>query len=349
MVKVFFLIFFPILTLLSFTIYIYILFAWHQYSLQKDLLTYVWVQKFPSKKLGFILINFLKCLTYICVLFIIFMFYILKIQNIEFKLFFLNNLIIYQMFIFSIIFLLFNIVLIVSPNFLIGKSIDIGLFLIILFFICNSLLISNNLLIVFINLEIINVLIIYSFFITSYLNYNSKKNLNFNINWLINSTTYQFILNFFTSILFFLIFNLIVIYTNSTNFIFLNFFNNYSDFKFLFYISILYISIFIKFGIGPWIFFKIEIYQGFNLFLLIIYTLIYFLIILIFFLNLFIIYSFSINWFLIILLISFLILILVIFIFLIFFYFNIFMFFSFSSLLNLILILIQWVLMLIFI
>lgn len=321
---------------------------WNQYSLQKDLLTYIWNNKYPVKKLGFILINFLKCLNYVYALFIIFIFYIMKIQNIEFKLFFFNNLIIYQLLIYSFIFFLINIILIISPNFLIGKSLDIGLFLIILFFTSFCLIISNNILTIFINLEIINILIIYSFFISSYLNFNSPKNLNFNINWLLISSTYQFILNFFSSILFFLIFNLLLIHTHSTNFIFLNFFSSLYNIKYLFYISLLYFSLFIKFGIGPWIFFKIEIYQGFNLFLLIIYTLIYFLIILIFFFNLFIIYNLSINWLFLIFLLNIIIIMLIYLIYLIFYYFNIFMFFSFSSLLNLLLIFIQWILILIF-
>lgn len=106
----------------------------------------------------------------------------MKIQNLEFKLFYLNNLIVYQLFIYSLIFLFINIILIISPNFLIGRSLDIGLFLFILFFTSFNLVISNNILNIFITLEIINVLIIYSFFISAYLNFNSKKNLNFQIN-----------------------------------------------------------------------------------------------------------------------------------------------------------------------
>lgn len=153
----------------------------------------------------------------------------MRVQNIEFKLFFLNNLIVYQLFIYSLVFFFLNIIFVISPNFVIGKSVDIGFFLMVLFVTSFLLLTSNNILIIFINLEVINALIIYSFFISSYLNLYLKKNLNFSINWVLNSSTYQFILNFFSSILFFIIFNLILIYTNSTNFIFLNFFFNSFD------------------------------------------------------------------------------------------------------------------------
>ena len=111
------------------------------------------------------------------------------------------------------------------------------------------------------------------------------------------------------------------------------------------YISLLYLSFFIKLGIGPWIFFKIEIYQNFNLILIILYTVIYFLGILFFFFNLFTVYGlpltnlFIIGGVLTILVIS------LIFMTNLFNYFNIFMFFSFSSLAHLCIFLTQFLLL----
>jgi len=340
--------FLPIIVFFTMSLYTYIIFIWHQHSLQKDILQFSWAPRSKTLKTSFILLNFLKCILFYTFLFFIFFFYIMKVQNLNYKLFYFNNFIINQLFVFILIFMILIYTFIISPYFFLNKSIDTGLFIILLILSSINLLTSNNILTIFINLEIFNILIIYSFLISSYVSINVKKNINFKINWLLKSTSYQFILNFFTSIIFFFLFNMLLIYSNSTNFIFLSFFSNLNINLFNTYLSLFYFSIFIKFGIGPWIFFKIEIYQGFNLFLLMIYTIIYFLIILIFFLNLFIIFNANISYILLMFFINIFLLTSLIFLLFIFSYFNIFMFFSFSSLINIIIILFQLIIFLIF-
>jgi hypothetical protein len=274
-------------------------------------------------------------------LFVLYFFFFLKINSYNYKFIYFNNFIFNQLFLFTLFFL-------IAVYFLFFKYIrtrsypvDVGIFLIFLYFSGFTLLISNNFLNVFIVLEIINLLIIYSFIIHLQFN-NLNKHLILNKSlWLLNSCIYQFILNFFSSILFYFSFNMLISTTSLTTFWNLNLFNSV-NFNLTSYFTLVYVSFFIKFGIGPWIFFKIEIYKNFNFILLIFYTITYFLILLIFFFNLFFIYNLPINLLQFFLLLF--ILMCLVFIFSVFLqtYFNLFIFFSFSSLLNLIAIFFQW-------
>ena len=342
MIKSFFLIFFPIFYTISIIFYNFFIFSLENTNIIKNsFLNYRLTSINGKSLLQSTFLLFLKLNLFFISIFIIFFFYILKLYSFESKFFYLNNFIIYQLFIISIIFIIILTIFLYNKKYWQNFSIDVLAILIALYFTGVNTLCSNNILNIFVNLELINILIFYSFLTTLDLNFLYRQQIVYKRLWLLTTLTYQFILNFFSSILFFFTFNILLTKIYSSNFIFLNFFIYDNLSPIYLYMSLLFISIFIKFGIGPWIFFKLEIYQGFNLFLLIIYTTIYFLIILIFFINLFIIYEIQLNFITIVLSLNLLILVSLFFLNFIFFYFNIFMFFSFSSLLNLFLILIE--------
>ncbi len=260
--------------------------------------------------------------------------------------FYINNLIFFQVRWFTIFFFFSIILLSKFNNFFSKFTTDISFLFIQLYFMIIILLVSKNFLTVFLVLEVINLLIIYSFLITPTRYGISNSKVLFQDNWIIKSCVYQFFLNFFSSILFFWAYNALIGLTQTTNFFFLTqITNNYYIYNI--YMSILYSAFLIKLGVGPWLVFKIEIYQNFNILLMVIYTLIYFLGILIFFFNLFFIYKLPVtNLFLVLCLIILLCFFLT-FLTNLFNYFNIYMFFSFSSLAHLIIFILQLVIILV--
>ena len=187
----------------------------------------------------------------------------------------------------------------------------------------------------------LNILIFYAFLILPNINHKNFIIPTYISNWIYNSSLNQFILNFFSSIFFFYIYNLILTYTYSANFfVFNSYWNLNVNLSYL--ISSLYIIFLIKLGIGPWIFYKIDIYKNFNYLILTFYTVFYFLGIFIFMLNLFFIYKITLNfyiWVFIYILIFFGIFNMIN---LLFNSFNFFFFMSVSSLLNLVFLIIQW-------
>lgn len=155
------------------------------------------------------------------------------------------------------------------------------------------LLMSNNILQIFFLIEMLGFLILYSF-LTFNLFFDKKTNQN--VSLILNSTVNQFLLNFFSSVIFYCsIFGLLT-YVNSTNILnsFLNFKHNYINI----YSTLIVISLLIKFGSGPWIFFKINIYKNLTLNALLIYTIIYFCILMVIFFNFFLFFEIFFNSFL---------------------------------------------------
>lgn len=144
-----------------------------------------------------------------------------------------------------------------------------------------SLLLSKNLINIFFTLELINMLIIYSFF----LNATSAKQVSENSALKISaSCVYQFILNFFSSIILFVTINWFVSVSGGsdlTNGALLQ-----ADESVKLPLSILIAAFLLKFGSGPWIFFKVSIYKNLNYVSVFMYTSMYLLVIFIFFLNL---------------------------------------------------------------
>lgn len=117
---------------------------------------------------------------------------------------------------------------------------------------------------------------------------------------LFNALFFQFWANFVSSI--FLFFSLINIHymCGTSNFFMMNFIFNvvnlnwvYSEYFMIINLSVLITGLFIKLGLSPYQFFKIETYKGIPLFMVILYTTVYLLIYIYFFIYL-IIYQFTI-------------------------------------------------------
>lgn len=267
----------------------------------------------------------------------VFIFYICLTYN-NFNFLNLNSLVMFQLFILNII---FNILLVFFISLKkIPLNIDFIMFFFFLIMVSQTLVLFNNLLNIFFILEITNILIIYSFINSITLRTYHIKN-NYSVFWLIESCIYQFILNFIGSLLFYFFYNHLIINYYSTNLFTLSILSNFTNSFFAF--NGLYISFLVKFGIGPWLVYKVHMYKHFNVILLIIYTVVYFLTILMFFLNLFILYKFNLSIFFIytttfiVLLVFYFILVFL------FTYTNLLVFISLSSLLNFILIITQLV------
>lgn len=262
----------------------------------------------------------------------IFLFYLCLTYN-NFLFLNLNSLVMFQLFFINII---FNIMLIFFSSL---KKLPINLDFIIFFFfiiiISQALIIFNNLLNIFFVLEITNILIIYSFINSITLKTYHIKN-HYSVYWLIESCIYQFILNFVGSIIFYIFYNHLIINYYSVNLFTLSILSNFTTSTFMF--NGLYTAFLVKFGVGPWLIYKIHMYKHFNIVLLLTYTVIYFLTILIFFLNLFFFYKFTLSK---VFVYSFISITLLIFYFILTFLFtynNLLVFMSLSSLLNFILI-----------
>jgi len=319
----------------GFLLFISFLIFWFDYNLYtKD------ISRFSNKNLRKSLFVFSKIFLVIFFYFFIFFFYILKIFDYNFKLFYINNLIVNQLFIYSLFFICIFYMLFLNKKFSTLYPVDFGFIVVQLFFTTIILFICNNLLLIFICLEIINIFIIYSFIVTLYLNDLTEDDMVCKSNWLLTTLVYQFILNFFSSFFFFYSFNMLLATSQSSNFLFL------ANFNFLdlnYYLLFIYIAFFIKFGLGPWIFFKLEIYEGFNFVLLLLYTTIYFLNVLPFVFNLFFIYFLSVDLFSLIFCLVLLIFVFFIFSTFMFSHFNIFIFFSFSSLITLLFLFFQFI------
>lgn len=97
-------------------------------------------------------------------------------------------------------------------------------------------------------LEIINMLIIYSFINSITLRTFHLKNY-YSTYWVIESCIYQFILNFIGSIMFYFFYNHLIINYFSVNLYLLGFISYFSTNWFVF--NGLYVAFLIKFGIGP--------------------------------------------------------------------------------------------------
>lgn len=161
---------------------------------------------------------------------------------------------------------------------------------------------STNLLLSVFVLEFIALLIFGKFTVAKVLNNNSKINLNSQkqdtLNQmsygLLNSLFFQFWANFVSSI--FLFFSLINIHyiCGTSNFILINYFfsiiisSNYLTINFITIILMIFATgLFIKLGIAPYQFFKIEVYKGIPIFLVVVYTTLYLIVYIFFFMYLY--------------------------------------------------------------
>ena len=97
---------------------------------------------------------------------LIYLYFILSIFNFDLKLFYINEFIFSQIQLFTLFYIFIIFALFKFMNQLSKYTTDLGFFFVQTYYMIILLLVSNNLLNVFLVLEVINVLIIYSFFIT---------------------------------------------------------------------------------------------------------------------------------------------------------------------------------------
>lgn len=339
--KIFFLLNLPISVVIIYIIIVIVWVFWNDYKV----LHWHWDSSIdghrPELPASSTMIIF-SLLIQIFVSFYIYFFKILQLWDCALYYFYISNFQHTQMLLFTWLFVFVSIILFLNIKSYTRYTTDVAIFLIFIYLFAYILIFSTNLLIIFVTLEIFNILIIYSFGVYLRIQPTTYKVTYTRILWLVKTLMYQFILNFFSSIILFISYNLLLTHVYTSNLIMLsNFIIDQSNIFATYIFTGLYIAFFIKFGIGPWIFFKIEIYEFFNYFLIILYTIIYFSIILIFFINLFCIYCLSVSIFTLILIFLILIIIVWYFIFHILTYYNIFIFLSFSSLINFILIFFQ--------
>jgi len=250
---------------------------------------------------------------------------------------------------FNIIFFVIYFILIKLPNL---KNIQFEYFIsiIILNLILPLLFFSNNILTFFFILELVSSLILFKFVVGRdwELLISSKKNNFFNFsnnyksNSYINIIFFQYWISFFSSVL--IVYSLLMFFYfyGSTDFVILNFltsidFNlNSLDFNIsiiLTYIAF-FIGFFLKLGLAPIHFYKVELYKGLPFITILIYTIYFFFIFFIFFILILTYYlnNISIIWY------NIGILILTIGVFLVFFLlfdiYNLKAFFAYSTIVN---------------
>ena len=339
MLKTFFLIGLPIFSFWVFSVKIFIEIWWLDFQnfplLVNTTLDHKSVKRF--KRSGVV---FNKLLVSNLVTLILFFTFVLKFYSFEINMFYINSFIFKQAVILCVTFVLILWFLGNLTHTVYTYNSDIMFFLSQSLFTTIMLLFSHNIFMAFLSLEVLNVLIIYSFLSTTVLNILSIESIGLKELWVVKTAIYQFILNFFSSIVFFWSFNIIVATTQTSNFFFLAYVN-FSNANLIPYMVVFYLAFFLKLGMGPWIFFKLEIYQNFNFLLLLVYTCIYFLGVLVFFYNMFFIYGMPVTTKLSIVFLTILLCVAIKFSLIMFTYYNIYVFFSFSSLLHLILFSIQ--------
>lgn len=169
-------------------------------------------------------------------------------------------------------------------------SIDYLVFCIFIALSSFFLLTSYNFITIFFTLELLNMLIIYSFFF----NANSTRLANSASALKISSSCiYQFILNFFSSIILFWAINYFISLTGGSSLSNTPLWQLNTSVQWA--VTITLFAFLLKLGTGPWVFFKIVIYKNMNFLTVFLYTSVYLITILIFFVNLVFIYNLNLN------------------------------------------------------
>lgn len=179
-------------------------------------------------------------------------------------------------------------------------------------------------------LELLNAVILYTMLWSS--SYWSVTNKQSSAR-AVNTITYQFVLNFFSSIILFFGINSVISLTGSSDLRLVSLCLLSEEVRL--YVSLVLFAFLLKFGTGPWVFFKVNIYRGLNLSSILVYSVVYLSLVFSFYLNLFAVYGLSLNGFSRYLIIAVSALASIVFSGFAFQVPNLFVFLSFSSLLNL--------------
>lgn len=169
---------------------------------------------------------------------------------------------------------------------------DLGVSLSVISVQAILLLKLSNLIAIFFLLELLNSVILYTMLWSSIYDARGPKQSSARVT---NSITYQFVLNFFSSILLYAGINSVIVITGSAD---LNYLAVYAiDPSVNTSFGIVLFAFLLKFGTGPWIFFKINVYRGLNLTSILLYSIIYLSLVFTFYLNLFMVFDLSFSSF----------------------------------------------------
>lgn len=231
----------------------------------------------------------------------------------------------------SIMFLLFNSTLRRVHTTRTVNSIEFVNFIIFCAAAAFLLVISGNMLSAFFALELLGSITLYSFFIFS--GYNISNSVQQSIS-ATTSCVYQFILNFFSSLLFYTALGVVVYYHNTSTIFSAT--SRLANGLPLAAQTLVVSALLMKLGTGPWIFYKLSVYKGITVQTAVAYTFIYFGAVLVFTFSILTNSGFTVNTYFTYVFIIFFIGCTIIFSSNIFQVGSITLFLSFSSLLNLI-------------
>lgn len=143
------------------------------------------------------------------------------------------------------------------------------------------LLNASDVLTVFFTLELLNALILYSFFFTASYAGAGHANMASRIS---SSCVYQFTLNFFSSVLLYVGVVSYIGVTGGSSLGNVSLWCSHAQVSSG--VSLFVVAFLLKFGTGPWVFFKVNIYRNMNYQLVMLYSAAYMLVIFVLFLNL---------------------------------------------------------------
>jgi NADH:ubiquinone oxidoreductase subunit 2 (subunit N) len=167
---------------------------------------------------------------------------------------------------------------------------DIAVFILFSSLASLYLLNASDVLTIFFVLELLNSLVLYSFFFTASYSGAGHSNAAARIS---SSCVYQLTLNFFSSIV---LYAGLVSYISITGGSSLGQAHLWSAHPYATYSVSLFVAAFLlKFGTGPWVLFKINIYRNMNFQLVLLYSVAYLLIIFVLFLNLLFVFGASLS------------------------------------------------------
>lgn len=158
---------------------------------------------------------------------------------------------------------------------------DIVVFILFTSLAATYLLNTSDILTVFFTLELLNVLVLYSFFFTASYTGLGHSNTAARMS---SSCVYQFTLNFFSSILLYVGLVSYIGITGGSSLSKVSLWCSHPQASYG--VGLLMVAFLLKFGTGPWVFFKVNIYRNMNYQLIMLYSVAYMLVIFVLFLNL---------------------------------------------------------------
>lgn len=156
---------------------------------------------------------------------------------------------------------------------------------------CILVLSASNLLFAFFVIELVGFVILYAMLVLY--GYRTLLPTVAANSAIVASLTYQFILNFLSSVLFYGALSALLYYHGSLGLSSASIWGWVGSTSV--WSNMALVALFIKFGAGPWVFYKLRIYNGLSLLALALYTIVYFSVLLIFFFNLLFVFGLPVD------------------------------------------------------